>query len=176
MDFQYQFGNEIISVRIEKAGAGYAMTINGRIYNVSATPKPEALALTIDGQRYTAYVASDGPRRWVGFGGADADPQPVVFTVPPVGQKTRRGKAGGPSRESLEAQMPGLVRKVLVSEGQAVQPGQLLLVLEAMKMEIRVSAPHPGTVEKILVSEGETVGRGQALMELLDEPSVTLPT
>jgi biotin carboxyl carrier protein len=39
-------------------------------------------------------------------------------------------------------------------------------VLEAMKMEMRVSAPHAGVVEKISVREGETVGRGQALVEL----------
>lgn len=173
MDYQYQFGNDIITVRVEKAGAGYAVTINGQVYNVSATPKPGELALLIDGQRYTAYVASDGPRRWVGFGGANAEPQPLVFTVPQAGKKTRRGKAGG--HEALEAQMPGLVRKVLVSEGEVVQQGQVLLVLEAMKMEIRVSAPHPGVVEKILVREGETVGRGQVLIDLIDSSSATLP-
>lgn len=162
MDFQYQFGNETVTVRVEKAGAGFAVTLNGRVFNVAATLKAGELALVIDGQRHTAYMASDGPRRWVAF-----DSQPFVLTVPQAQKKSRRGKAGG--HESLEAQMPGLVRKVLVSEGEAVEQGQVLLVLEAMKMEIRVSAPHAGQVEKILVREGETVGRGQALIELLDQ-------
>ena len=163
MDFQYQLGNETITVRVEKAGAGFAVTLNGQVFNVSSVmPKVGELALVIDGQRHTAHVASDGPRRWVAF-----DSQPFVLTVPQAQKKARRGKAGG--HESLEAQMPGLVRKVLVSEGEAVKQGQVLLVLEAMKMEIRVSAPHAGVVEKILGREGETVGRGQALIELLDQ-------
>lgn len=171
MDFQYQLGHETLTVRVEKAGAGYAVTLHGQVFVVSATPGSGELALMIDGQRHTVYVASDGPRRWVAFGGAHADSQPVIFTVPQTGKKARRGKAGG--HESLEAQMPGLVRTVLVSEGEAVEQGQVLLVLEAMKMEIRVSAPHTGVVEKILVREGETVGRGQALIELIDKPNVT---
>lgn len=169
MDYQYQFGTETLTVRIEKAGAGYAVTFKGQVFQVSVTPGPGELVLTIDGQRHMAYVARDGPRRWVSLGGAQADSQPVVFTVPQAAQKTRRGKAGG--HESLEAQMPGLVRKVLVSEGEVVQQGQMLLVLEAMKMEIRIGAPHPGTVDKILVREGETVGRGQVLIDLIDRPT-----
>jgi biotin carboxyl carrier protein len=167
MDFHYQFGNETLTVRVEKAGAGYAVTVNGQVFDVVAVPKPGELALTIDGgARRTVYVAAEGHRRWAAFGGASADSQPFVFTVPQAQKKTRRGKAGG--HESLEAQMPGLVRKVLVSDGEAVEQGQVLLALEAMKMEIRVSAPHAGVVEKVLAREGETVGRGQTLVELID--------
>jgi biotin carboxyl carrier protein len=66
----------------------------------------------------------------------------------------------------LEAAMPGLVRRVLVREGDSVERGQALVMLEAMKMEIRVSAPHAGKVVKVLVSPGETVDRGRRLIEL----------
>jgi biotin carboxyl carrier protein len=62
--------------------------------------------------------------------------------------------------------MPGLVRGVLVKAGDSVERGQALVLLEAMKMEIRVSAPHAGKVAKVLVSPGETVDRGQRLIEL----------
>jgi propionyl-CoA carboxylase alpha chain len=168
MIFQYQFDNDLLTVRVEKAGAGYAVTINGRVFNVSAVPRPGELALTVEGERHTAYVAADGPRRWVALGGAQADSHTFVLTVPQTQKKSRRGQTGG--HEALEAQMPGLVRKVLVADGQAIEQGQVLLVLEAMKMEIRVSAPHAGQVEKVLVHEGETVGRGQVLIELLDKP------
>jgi biotin carboxyl carrier protein len=158
-DFQYEFGSKTTTVRVEKSGVGYAVTVNGQVFHVTATLKPGELTLTLDGQRRTAYVASDGPRRWVAI-----DSQPFIFSVPQAQRKARRGKASG--HESLEAQMPGLVRKVLVVEGDSVEQGQVLLVLEAMKMEMRVSAPHAGVVEKIAVREGETVGRGQALVEL----------
>jgi biotin carboxyl carrier protein len=158
-DFQYELGNETTTVRVEKSSAGYAVTINGQVFHITATLKPGELTLTLDGQRRTAYVASDGPRRWVAF-----DSQPFVLTIPQAAKKARHGRKGG--HDSLEAQMPGLVRQVLVAEGDAVEQGQVLLVLEAMKMEMRVSAPHAGVVEKISVREGETVGRGQALVEL----------
>ncbi len=158
-DFHYALGNETTTVRVEKSGAGYVVTINGQVFHVTAMLKPGELTLTLDGQRRTAYVAADGQHRWVAF-----DSQPFVLTVPQPAKKGRRGRGGG--HDSLEAQMPGLVRKVLVAEGDTVEQGQVLLVLEAMKMEMRVSAPHAGVVEKISVREGETVGRGQALVEL----------
>jgi biotin carboxyl carrier protein len=115
--------------------------------------------MTTNGIRRTAFVAADGLRRWVAF-----DSQPVVLTVPQSAKTTRRERVGG--HESLEAQMPGMVRRVLVGVGERVARGQVLVLMEAMKMEIRVSAPHAGTVEKILVSEGQAVERGQALVEL----------
>ncbi|MEK7326442.1 MAG: acetyl-CoA carboxylase biotin carboxylase subunit [Chloroflexota bacterium] len=78
--------------------------------------------------------------------------------------KRQTTRAGG--HETLEAAMPGLVRGVLVKVGDSVERGQALVLLEAMKMEIRVSAPHAGKVAKVLVSPGETVDRGQRLIEL----------
>jgi len=65
--------------------------------------------------------------------------------------------------------MPGVVRRVLAGAGDRVERGQVLLILEAMKMEIRVAAPHAGAVEKVLVHEGDTVGRGQALVDLMED-------
>jgi biotin carboxyl carrier protein len=108
---------------------------------------------------HLAFVAAEGPRRWVAF-----DATPLVLSVPQPQKRTRRGRGGG--HDTLEAQMPGVVRKLMIAEGERVEAGQVLLLLEAMKMEIRVSAPGAGVVEKVLVREGETVGRGQTLVEL----------
>ena len=66
--------------------------------------------------------------------------------------------------------MPGIVRQVLVAEGQAVARGQALMLLEAMKMEIRVTAPEAGLVRRVAVTAGQTVERGQALIELGPAP------
>jgi biotin carboxyl carrier protein len=62
--------------------------------------------------------------------------------------------------------MPGAVLAVRVSEGEQVEAGQVLLVLEAMKMENAVSAPGPGQVARLLVQSGQQVQRGDALIEL----------
>ncbi len=83
------------------------------------------------------------------------------------GQKAARrtvSRAGG--NETLEAAMPGQVRAVLVEAGDAVEKGQALALLEAMKMEIRVAAPHAGRVAKVLITAGQVVERGQRLFEL----------
>ena len=62
--------------------------------------------------------------------------------------------------------MPGQVRAVNVSEGDSVTKGQTLLVLEAMKMEIRIQSPMDGAVKKLLVKHGQTVEREQMLIEI----------
>jgi 3-methylcrotonyl-CoA carboxylase alpha subunit len=67
---------------------------------------------------------------------------------------------------SLTAPMPGTVVKVLVEEGQEVEEGQLLLVLEAMKMEQPVSAPHAGVVQSLPFDEGSLVPGGAVLAEV----------
>jgi 3-methylcrotonyl-CoA carboxylase alpha subunit len=62
--------------------------------------------------------------------------------------------------------MPGQIRALNVSEAEAVTKGQTLLVLEAMKMEIRVQAPRDGVVKKLFVEQGQTVEREQVLIEI----------
>ena len=62
--------------------------------------------------------------------------------------------------------MPGVVLRVLVSDGDSVSKGDQLLVLEAMKMEVPVAAPVNGTVTDILVSQGDHVANHQQLMSV----------
>jgi biotin carboxyl carrier protein len=57
----------------------------------------------------------------------------------------------------------------MASEGDTVERGQTLIVLEAMKMEIKIAAPHSGRVAKALVKSGQVVDRGQGLIELTNE-------
>jgi glutaconyl-CoA/methylmalonyl-CoA decarboxylase subunit gamma len=64
------------------------------------------------------------------------------------------------------APMPGIIVSVGVKEGQEVQTGQALLVMEAMKMENNISSPKPGKVKKIHVQPGQEVNNGQILVSL----------
>jgi len=70
----------------------------------------------------------------------------------------------------LTAPMPGTVQRVMVSAGQAVSRGDVLLVLEAMKMEHEVSAPGDGTVIDLQVAEGDRVSSG-AVLAVIEAPS-----
>ncbi|MCX9011355.1 MAG: sodium-extruding oxaloacetate decarboxylase subunit alpha [Candidatus Methanoperedens sp.] len=65
---------------------------------------------------------------------------------------------------SITASMQGMVLKVKVKKGDSVAKGDVVMVLEAMKMENNIHAPHAGTVKEILVKEGSTVSAGDALL------------
>jgi 3-methylcrotonyl-CoA carboxylase alpha subunit len=65
--------------------------------------------------------------------------------------------------------MPGRIVKIAVEPGQLVRPNEPLVVLEAMKMEHVVEAPHAGTVREVCVAVGEQVAAGAVLLDLGDE-------
>ena len=68
--------------------------------------------------------------------------------------------------ETVEAPMPGAILRVEVTQGQAVKAGDLLVVLEAMKMENEILSPRDGTVAQIVVQKGSTVETGSPLIVL----------
>jgi biotin carboxyl carrier protein len=71
-------------------------------------------------------------------------------------------------RGSLAAPMPGKVVRVDVAEGDTVEEGQILVVLEAMKMEHTLRSPHPGTVSSVQIAPGDQVEAGQTLVTVVE--------
>lgn len=102
-----------------------------------------------------------------------AAPAPQVAPTPapqaPVQQAAPAPKAA-PSApvagELMEAPMPGTILDIRVSEGQAVKAGDIILILEAMKMENELVAPADGTIAKIHTSKGTAVSTGDALVTI----------
>lgn len=163
MEFRYQVGDEIKSVRVERAGDEYRVTVEDRVYQVSIDSRASGeLTLLVNGARHSAFVARNDSTHFVAIDG-----QVLELVVPETSRAGRRRHHHG--EDSLTASMPGQVRQVLVAEGDTVERGQTLVILEAMKMEIRVAAPHAGRVAKVAVGEGEVVDRGQVLVELIAE-------
>lgn len=122
------------------------------------------LDLLIDGERVTAYVSSDNAKRWVTVNGQ-------TFVLTKSSGARRSGGGHHHAAGELTAPMPGQVRTVNVSEGEAVAKGQTLMVLEAMKMEIRIQAPSDGVVSSISVTVGQTVEREQTLIMVESQKS-----
>jgi methylmalonyl-CoA carboxyltransferase 1.3S subunit len=75
-------------------------------------------------------------------------------------------QAVGPSRNGVLAPLSGTVARVLIEEGQSIEAGDVVVILEAMKMETEITAPRSGTVSSVLVKAGDAVAGGQALVEL----------
>lgn len=115
--------------------------------------------VTVDGHAWRVAVAGPPDARWVGCGGASA-----CVDVQPEGQvrAVRQRGLGG----ALGAPMPGTVIAVAVTVGQQVQAGDLLLTLEAMKMELPIRAPRNGVVSAIRCAPGDLVQPGPPLVEL----------
>jgi 3-methylcrotonyl-CoA carboxylase alpha subunit len=81
---------------------------------------------------------------------------------------TEAGRGRPPQRQTgdLRAPMAGKIIQVLVQAGDRVQAGDTLMILEAMKMELPITAPHDGTVDRVLYSEGHQVALGEELVQL----------
>ena len=100
---------------------------------------------------------------------APKPPEVVPTSPPPPSPAAPVPATAPPARASSEnmvvAPMPGIILSVLVKEGDAVNAGDAILVLEAMKMENEIHAPRSGKVKKIYVNEGAEVRAGSELLE-----------
>ncbi len=148
-----------IAIEITSDGKSYTVSSDRGLFHAEVLDAADGrMELLIDGQRIVAYVSSDGQGRWVTVNGR---------TARLTKKSTSLRLAGGHDGPSeLTAPMPGQVRAVNVSLGDHVTKGQVLVVLEAMKMEIRLQAPFDGEVSSVDARLGQTVEREQVLVKL----------
>ena len=152
------FDNTVIELTPSNKSS-YRATMGDKTVDVEILGTQDGqLNLLVDGKRVTAYVSSDNAKRWVTINGR-------TYLLTKQSGSRRSGAKHDHSGE-LTAPMPGQVRAVNVSEGDKVAKGQTLIVLEAMKMEMKIQAPMDGTVSKLFVKQGETVEREQLLIEV----------
>ena len=128
----------------------YKVTLNGRTYEVEVEA---GKAMLLD--EYEAIVPTAAP-----VAAPAAAPAPVA--APAAAPAAAAPVAG----DAVTAPMPGNILKVNVTPGQAVKEGDVLVVLEAMKMENEILAPKACTVKQVLVSKGSTVDTGATLVVL----------
>lgn len=106
--------------------------------------------------RFAAVKTSEGV--WIGWRGR------AVF-VP----RETKDAARGIEEDTVRAPMTGKVVKVNATHGSRVREGDVLVILEAMKMEYRLAAPHDGIVEAVHCAEGQLVDLGKTLVTLSEE-------
>jgi len=162
MRFRFEWKGQVYEIKLDQAGAGYTATVGGRAYPLDILEVlPGHVSLLLGDRPVTLYYAREGDRRWVSMNGC------TYLLEKPSPHGVRRSGEGDTSGR-LRAPMPAQVRSIETLDGDQVERGQTLLLLEAMKMEIRVKAPRAGQVKKVLVERGQTVDRDQVLIEMGD--------
>jgi biotin carboxyl carrier protein len=120
----------------------YSVLLDGRSFEVRATLAPDGLRVEVGSKRFAVEVR---------------DPRNAI----------RGSRAAlGSGRKNISAPMPGKVVRLLVREGDAVDSGQGLVVVEAMKMQNEMKAPRAGRVAEVRVCDGDTVTAGDTLVVL----------
>ena len=163
-------GDRALEVDFVADGAGFVATLDGatlRVSSVRLGPRVAAgggatvdeLWLEVDDRPCRALVARLRDRVLVTLDGLS-----YAFET---GDAGRAARAGGVGSGLVTAPMPGKVIAVLVAEGDAVEAGQPLVLVEAMKMETALAAGIAGRVKQIGVTPGQLVEAGQVLAEVV---------
>jgi biotin carboxyl carrier protein len=160
MKISYEYAGETYELDLSEHQEGYRAVLNGEIFDFQVINRsPGMVTLQFGSRVRTFYWAAEQQTRWVAHRGC------TYLLQRPTAKQARRAQTR--SRDAaLRAPMPAQVRSVFVKNGDEVAMGETLLLLEAMKMEIKVQSPRAGRIQAVRVASGETVLRDQILLEL----------
>ncbi len=142
----------------------YSVTVAGKTYRVEIENlNTRPILAKVDGEVFEVSPEESRPEeaRWPEGGGE----KPSAAKSP---IKTEAGPGSGLSGNTLFAPLPGNVTEVFVKAGEQVKTGQVVLVIEAMKMKNSIRSTRGGKVAEVLVSAGQTVAHRQALINFAD--------
>jgi len=135
-------GNTLDANAVEVAPNIFSVLLSGDSHQIRIAPRPDGTLTLYTGlAEYHAEVTD--PRSWRG---------------------RRQGAAEAEGRQQITAPMPGKVVRLLVKQGDSVEAGQGLLVVEAMKMQNEIRSPKSGKIEKLFAQEGQPVNAGEVLL------------
>jgi biotin carboxyl carrier protein len=139
-----------VTYEINFARAGdqpvYSLLVNGQSFETHVYPAEEGMQVLVHGTLYQANVEDEREKKL----------------------RSSLGKEIGENAEFyLKAPMPGLVISVPVMDGQHVEKGDVLLVLESMKMQNELKSPRPGSVARVKIKAGDSVEHKQTLLSVL---------
>jgi biotin carboxyl carrier protein len=164
MDFEFLLDGTLQVISLEKKDGRLVIRRGETVLEADVQTLADGTVSFLVGERvYLAHLGRDETRTLVSIRGE-------TVVVRPPGQEARRpgrGEEAGPGGISLiRAPMPGKVIKISVAEGEAVRKNQTLAIVEAMKMENEIKAPHEAKVRRIFVAPGDLVDSDKPLIEL----------
>jgi biotin carboxyl carrier protein len=142
-----RIGDRLLQVDFETVSGQpvFSLILNGKSYESFIYQNDEDWEVLIRGRQYQVKIEDEREKRLKAAAGA--------------------GVAEG-GEFHLKAPMPGLVVAVLINEGQEVKKGQVMLILESMKMQNELKAPRDGTMGRVRVKAGESVEQKQTLLSV----------
>ncbi|MGH1366231.1 MAG: acetyl-CoA carboxylase biotin carboxyl carrier protein subunit [Calditrichia bacterium] len=159
-----QFQQDVHEVEFSQEGdTHFSAAVNGNPHQGKLQQSGEtSFVIQMNGQSTTVHGCRDGEQVYVSLNGRQ-----YVFNLLLKDSAIFGGGSGGSEEAGNEvgAPMPGKLLKLFVSEGDSVQKGERLFIVEAMKMENEVKAARAGVVEKIHFDEGALVAVGQPILE-----------
>jgi len=159
MEMTVRIDGEERSVTIQRSGAGYQVSVDGREFGVSDVNLTEGtLAFLVDRRSLLAHVSNGTGETLLSIGGRNHRIMREELDTDLPG-----GTHGGGGDGRIEAPMPGNIVSVAVAEGDTVEAGDPVIVLESMKMQNEITAPIAGVVRKLGCSEGQQVSFGEIL-------------
>ena len=163
MKLRATVGEREHDVRVERRDGSFLVEVDGVEHLVDARKlEADFYSFLFDNRSYEVSVEANAGQYRVRHGASVVE----VSVADPSrgGREELRRSSGGP--EVITSVMPGKVVRVLVAEGETVQPEQGLLVIEAMKMENEIGAPRGGKIKSIEVKPGQPVETGARLLVL----------
>jgi biotin carboxyl carrier protein len=167
MNWEVNLGTETFDISVESTSDNqFVVTVNGEPIEVDACfVEPGSLHLIHEGKTYEIDLQKTAEGHDVTFDGAR-------YSAHVMDERTRAlhalglGGAAASGSETISTSMPGKVVAILVEEGQAVETGSGIIVVEAMKMENELRCARDGVVSRICVSVGDAVEGGAALVHI----------
>ncbi len=152
--------DHVHDVMVTRQNGHYIVEVDGRRHEVDSHKlENNFYSFITDERSYEVSVERDADTYKVRRGAAQLD-----VTISDPSRRAREGLAAKTGPEKIVSQMPGKVVRVLVAEGDEVEPGAGLVVVEAMKMENEINTVKGGTVTRIAVSAGTAVEGGALLL------------
>ena len=166
MRYRFQSAGKIYELSLDRQGDRYQAELDGQKIEFELLDlQPGVVSLRFGGREggriLRLYWAAEGGRKWVSTDGCT-----YLLERPTARRSARPGEEAGEG--SVRAPMPAQVRSLEVGAGDEVEKGQTLLLLEAMKMEIRIQSPRDGRVTSLNVAPGQPVERDQVLVVIGD--------
>lgn len=158
MRYSVSIAGSTFEVDLSGSRGSWQCAVDGRKVLLDVVEiKPGSLSLLLDGKSYAARREAEG----IVF--VNNRPYEASVEDPRSWKGRQRSDSGHAGPQKLKSSMPGKVVRILAREGERVQAGQGIVVLEAMKMQNEIKAPKAGTLQKLHAREGANVNPGETL-------------